>query len=101
VKGRRVEGGFGGLDQPGDYSPLFDDGKLSGVVFILPNGIWGRCSNIGFGQERDGQSEPEWTVTQESDGSITVSPSIETRTDPVTRTPETYWHGHLTRGEWT
>lgn len=89
LQGRRVDGGWEGLEQPGDYSPLkVEDGNVGVLLFVLPEGTWGRIAGQGHGQN----GEPEWTITEESDGTVTVSPSIDY--------PD-HWHGFLKQGVWT
>lgn len=97
LQGKRIEGGVAEMwdAEPGSYAPIFNDaGELEALWMKLPTGSLGRIPNIGHGQQG-----PEWTITEEEDGSITVDPSIEQH--PVPGDPPTpYWHGYLERGTW-
>jgi hypothetical protein len=90
MNGRRIPdatSGDGLVYEPGDY------GRISGIWHAMtPNGLLGNLAGH--------------TVTENADGTITVSPSIESgytrggdggRIDP---TLGRYWHGFLEKGVW-
>lgn len=98
LQGRRRET-IKDLGQPGDYCPrLAPDGTVAVLWAILPNATsWGRLPNKGHGTG----GEPEWTITLEADGTVTVDPSIEQHeVKRGDRVVAPYWHGHLRRGVW-
>lgn len=66
---------------PGDYMKL-DNGNW---LLCLPNGLYGTVS-------------PQvHTITEHEDGTITISPSILTRSVGAR---DKMWHGYLERGVW-
>lgn len=75
------------LRDPGDYRVIFEDGEPIALAFILPTGTRGRIAATGHGKD----GEPEWDIRVVSDGTVTVSPSIDA---------EGVWHGYLERGTW-
>jgi hypothetical protein len=86
MKGRRLQSSkefFSDQRRPGDYCKVTSDdpATATGVVWYVchPDGTLGRLVNH--------------TVTEHEDGTITVSPSI------LSRSPGG-WHGYLERGEW-
>lgn len=80
--------------EPGYYYPTLNGaGEVTALWFKLPTGSLGRIANIGHGQGDD----PEWTITLNEDGTVTVDPSIEQHEIPD-HAP--YWHGHLVGGVW-
>lgn len=87
------------IENPGDYCVIFADvGSIKALWFKLPNdhGDWGatgRIANEGHGHTRGGRTEPEWEISLEPDGSVTVSPSIDSKGGVD-------WHGWLERGVW-
>lgn len=102
MQGRRVDS-LRACIQPGDYflcDSVSPDGSSRGyqeLWFRLPEG--GGVRHIHDGP--DG-----WRFLEESDGAITVTPSIFAH--HVKRNPETGktwtepgWHGYLTKGVWT
>jgi hypothetical protein len=92
--GRRVAN-VGELEKPGDYTVAYVDGELAAIWFILPGDpemSWGRIAAEGHGSG----DEPEWSICEEADGSVTVSPSIQQH--ELGNVP--YWHGHLQHGVW-
>jgi hypothetical protein len=98
VNGRR-RASIEELEQPGDYTPLFaEDRTISSLWFFLPidDGVSQfRIPGIGHGRRReDGSREPEWEISIESDGSVTVDPSINSE-------GAVSWHGWLRRGVWS
>ena len=70
-----------GLLNPGEYKKM-DDGSL---YFCAPNGLHGQIGET-------------WQITEHSDGTITVMPSIlisnRTPSEPLS------WHGFLEKGVW-
>jgi hypothetical protein len=85
MQGRRIPDGkwwdeeaHPALRQPGDYGRGALGGE-SGLWVILPNGVGPACLRN------------KWTITDEPDGTITVSPSI---------LDSGGWHGYLERGQW-
>lgn len=98
MKGRRCEDVQAVWDgPPGGYCPTFDtEGEVEALWFKLPSGSHGRIAAIGYGQN----DEPEWTITVEADGSVTVDPSIHQL--PIEGNhPVPEWHGFLKSGEWS
>jgi hypothetical protein len=96
MQGRRVaDGGFSYLEKIGDYSVCWDDSEIACLCFVDPNGQWGRIAAKGHGDAdaRAGAGEPEWTITQNEEGEVTVEPSIDGG-------PGSY-HGYLTEGVWS
>lgn len=89
TQGRRVEPGFENLERPGDY--YFADGILWA---ILPHGGHGRLPAIGCSET----GGPEWTITADADGTVTVAPSI--RQLPIESLGDPGWHGYLEHGVW-
>lgn len=89
LPGRRVEPAFENLEKPGDY--YFANGILWA---ILPHGGHARLLSTDAAAEEKGS---RWQVTEEDDGSVTVSPSILQHAIP-NYAPE--WHGYLERGVW-
>lgn len=82
----------------GDYFPVIaSDGKVGRLFFKLPTGTLGSIAGKGYGQGDD----PEWDITIEADGTVTVEPSI--KQDPIDTVdpPIVAWHGHLKKGIWT
>lgn len=103
MQGRRVEQGVGHLEQAGDYFPVYMDGgttighPIKWLWFALPNsGHWGRIAAAGGGNGK----EPEWTITEDEEGRVTVAPSIDTGPMLVAGVDHA-WHGYLTTGVWS
>ena len=98
MEGRRVQPEVKHLEKPGDYFPVYqEDGTtIKWLWFALPNnGQWGRIAAKGGGNGE----EPEWTITEDEAGRITVDPSIDTGPMLIRGTDCSY-HGHLTAGVW-
>lgn len=94
MKGRRVESAEAVLDgKPGDYTPVIRDGEVVCLWAQIPTGSMARLPATGHGH-----GAPEWQVTVENDGMVTVHPSIRQLGIPG-HTEE--WHGWLRRGEWS
>lgn len=96
MQARRVDN-WQDMIQGGDYSVRKRGDEITHLWFIAPPGgedNWARIPNIGHGTVRsDGSRGPEWKIT-ESDGKITVEPSIW-QNKPVG------WHGFLRNDEWS
>jgi hypothetical protein len=103
LQGKRVEGMEAVWDgEPGVYWPkLTEDGRVECLWFKLPTGVYGRINGKGFGGKPNGVGgvEPEWDITVNEDGTVTVDPSIEMHETPGDP-PTPYWHGHLVNGVW-
>jgi len=82
--GKRVEIAEG-LMNPGEYGKAKDGSWW----FCAPNGLHGRLAV---------EVKPPWKITENDDGTITVSPSIliSNRTPSALLT----WHGYLEKGIW-
>lgn len=97
MQARRVEdGNYKALEQPGDYSVIFRDGEVAGVWLWVPESPRGasRITAEGYGEG----DHPEWTITLDEDGRITVDPSIDCRWG---QGEEKHWHGHLVNDFWS
>lgn len=85
--------------EPGVYFPvLAENQSVKALWFRMPTGCVGRIAGKGHGNG----DEPEWDITINADGTVTVDPSIENheiRSEGVITVP--YWHGHLRDGVWT
>lgn len=83
---------------PGDYWLVKDNGRKGAVKgdalwFRLPNGQLGhilRKHEVDDGRQR-------WDITENPDGTITVSPSIWLQ---APGNPDAEWHGYLEKGVW-
>jgi hypothetical protein len=98
MEGRRVEdNNVEAIDGDGDYSvQINEEGEITGLWFSLP-GVpveWARIAATGHSLD----GEPGWTITEGSDGKITVDPSIDCKWGS---TDEARWHGWLREGDWS
>lgn len=100
MQGRRVRS-TEDLEKKGDYCVSYsDDGRIASVWMVLPfkdldlpvQACWGRI--LGQGSIDEG---PKWEITEDSDGKVTVRPSILTKFTYADIGRE--WHGYLTSGE--
>lgn len=98
--GRRVaDGDFFEHSEPlpGDYGRVEVTGQGWRWFVCLPNGV-------------QGVLDPAHVVTENDDGTISVSPSVENHgrmivggpfaTGGPISDPSSYWHGHLVDGVW-
>lgn len=96
VKGRRVAV-TGDFEKPGDYCVVYNDAKeITALWFSIPVcGQWGRIQ-----AEASPEVGPKWTITEEADDSITVSPSILSQWTWGEERIEVRFHGYLKAGVW-
>lgn len=77
----------------GAYFPVVaENSSVKALWFRLPTGTLGRIAAKGHGNG----TEPEWDITINADGTVTVDPSIEQHESEGIP----YWHGHLRAGVW-
>lgn len=96
MQGRRVSLSTHRVDmEPGDYIAKHTDGEISQLIICVPRtGEIGVLSAIGHGKiGDDGIREPEWTIVENSSGTVTVMPSIDEGNGG--------YHGFLTDGIWS
>lgn len=94
--GRRVDS-IDDLHRPGDYclgTVVDGEAEHPRIAFLLPTADrsdpwWGAPPHSGLHMIWG-----RWTITEESDGTVTASPSIGCGKSPY------YWHGYLERGVW-
>lgn len=87
--------------EPGDYcGPVTGwTGDVPAVLFLKPNardeGVPPRARSVGY------VTAPPHTFIEESDGTLTIRPSISDRTvhDKAGETSDG-WHGYLEHGIW-
>lgn len=79
TQGRRIYEGF--PNNPGEYAKA-ENGDW---ILCLPTGIHGTIN------------DKTWKITEHEDGTITVSPSIYTKSP---NHPQYDWHGFLEKGIW-
>ena len=82
--GKRIENPIDNGLQPGEYGKSLEDGTW---WFCTPNGHFGRINN------------KVWKITENEDGTITVSPSIRVSHSIDGKSIED-WHGYLVNGIW-
>ena len=97
TEGRRREDDVKWFDfEPGDYRPVYnDDGGIRLLLFREPG------STHEFGRlpsELEPGEGPRWTISEDDEGRVSVSPSIRREAIPSMDSPE--WHGFLEAGVW-
>lgn len=105
--GRRIEGGALAVmnGEPGDYCPVYVEGDEESGIFALwfklpGTGSMGRLPAAAHPAHKPGD-EPAWQITEDSEGRVTVEPSIRQMAMPQANPPIPEWHGFLRAGVWS
>lgn len=100
VEGRRVDS-VEEIERPGDYAVKYaEDGGISSVWFSMPgfpHPLWNRINGPAW---MPGETATRWDVTEDSDGKVTVSPSILSEWTWGPEKARRRFHGYLKGGVW-
>lgn len=97
VEGRRVQS-LDSLETPGDYFLKYaPGGGVESLLFVMPGFERPRWNRIN-GPLAD--REPRWDITEDTDGKVTVNPSIKSEWTVGEEKAQRRWHGYLKAGVW-